>query len=398
MAEAMRWFGPADTVTLAEIRQAGATAVFSALHEVPYGEAWPAEAIARRQAEIAAAGLVWRVVESVPVSEAIKTRTGAWERHIENYATTLARLGAAGLTTVVYNFMPVLDWVRTDLHHRLADGSEALRYEPAKFAAFDLFALGRSGAATEWSAAVQSEARAFWDALGAAGREEVTRQTLDLFPGVRLGLSLDDFRAMLGKYAAIDAAVLRENLRLFLAATVPVAERAGVRLAIHPDDPPFSVLGLPRIVSTEADLRAVTEAVPSPANGICYCTGSLGVRADNDLPGIVRRLGEKIHAVHLRSVEREENGAFFEANHLEGSADLPAVVAALLDEQAARLRAGREDWQLTLRPDHGHKIGDDFRRAEPTCPGYPIGGRMRGLAELRGLQTGLAWRRGRAGA
>jgi len=228
-------------------------------------------------------------------------------------------------------------------------------------------------------------------------REAFTRQTLDLFPGVRLGLTVADFRAMLARYAGLDARGLRENLRRFLAAIVPVAERAGVRLAIHPDDPPFPVLGLPRIVSTEADLRAVTEAVPSPANGLCYCTGSLSVRADNDLPGIVRRLGEKIHAVHLRSVEREADGACFEANHLEGSADLPAVVAALLDEQEVRRAAGRQDWRLTLRPDHGHKLCDDFRRAEPTCPGYPIGGRMRGLAELRGLQTGIAWGRGRAG-
>ncbi len=392
----MRWFGPADTVTLAEIRQTGATAVFSALHQIPYGEAWPAEAIARRQAEIAAAGLVWRVVESVPVSEAIKTRTGEWERHTANYATTLARLGAAGIETVVYNFMPVLDWVRTDLHYRLPDGSEALRYEPAKFAAFDLHALGRSGAEADWSAEVRAEARAYWEGLDAAGREAFTRQTLDLFPGVRLGLTVEDFRAMLAKYAAVGAAELRENLRLFLAAVVPAAERAGVRLAIHPDDPPFPVLGLPRIVSTEADLRAVTEAVASPANGICYCTGSLSVRADNDLPGIVRRLGDKIHAVHLRSVEREAGGAFFEANHLEGAADLPAVVAALLDEQAARRAAGRSDWRLTLRPDHGHTLIDDFKRAAPTCPGYPIGGRMRGLAELRGLQTGIAWGRGRA--
>ncbi len=396
MEEAMRWFGPADTVTLAEIRQTGATAVFSALHEIPYGEAWPADAITARQAEIAAAGLGWRVVESVPVSEAIKTRTGEWERHTANYATTLARLGAAGIETVVYNFMPVLDWVRTDLHYRLPDGSEALRYEPAKFAAFDLFALGRSGAEADWSAEVQAEARAYWEGLDAAGREAFTRQTLDLFPGVRLGLTVEDFRAMLAKYAAIGAAELRENLRLFLAAVVPAAERAGVRLAIHPDDPPFPVLGLPRIVSTEADLRAVTEAVASPANGICYCTGSLGVRADNDLPGIVRRLGDKIHAVHLRSVEREPDGAFFEANHLEGAADLPTVVAALLDEQAARRAAGRADWRLTLRPDHGHMVIDDFKRAAPTCPGYPIGGRMRGLAELRGLQTGIAWGRGRA--
>lgn len=386
----MRWFGPDDSVSLAEIRQTGATAVYSALHEVPYGEAWPADAIARRQAEIAAAGLAWRVVESVPVSEAIKTRTGDWARHVANYAATLERLGAAGIRIVVYNFMPVMDWVRTDLRHRLADGREALRYDPAKFAAFDLFALGRPGADADWSPAQAEAARTYWGSLDEVGRAAFTAQTLDLFPGVRLGLTVDDFRAMLARYASLGAERLREHLRLFLAAIVPVAERAGVRLAIHPDDPPFPVLGLPRVVSTEEDLRAVTAMVDSPANGLCYCTGSLGVRADNDLPGIVRRLGGRIHAVHLRSVQWESDGAFHEAGHLEGSADMPAVVAALLDEQAARRGGGRDDWRLPLRPDHGHTMLDDFRRPAPACPGYPLIGRLRGLAELRGLQVGLA--------
>jgi mannonate dehydratase len=396
MEEAMRWFGPGDPVTLAEIRQTGATAVFTSLHEIPYGEAWPAEAIVRRREEIAAAGLVWRVAESVPVAEAIKTRTGDVARCLENYGLTLERLGAAGIEVAVYNFMPVLDWVRTELRHRLPDGSEALRYEPAKFAAFDLFALGRPGAAAEWSADVQAAARGFWEGCSAAEQAAFVRQTLDLFPGVRLGLTLDDFRALLARYAAIDGGRLRENLRHFLAAVVPVAERSGVRLAIHPDEPPFPVLGLPRIVSTEADLRAVTGMIDSPANGICYCTGSLGVRADNDLAGMVRRLGARIHAVHLRSVQREPEGAFHEANHLEGSVELAPVVAALLGEQAARRRAGRADWRLTLRPDHGHAMLDDFRRPAPACPGYPLIGRLRGLAELRGLQAGLAY--GRAAA
>lgn len=386
----MRWFGPADTVSLGEIRQTGAAAVFSALHEVPYGEAWPAEAIARRQAEIAAAGLEWRVVESVPVSEAIKTRTGDFERHLANYRLTLERLGAAGIRVVVYNFMPVLDWVRTDLHYLLPDGREALRYEPVKFAAFDLFALRRPGAEAEWSEGQQAAAAAYWARQSPAERDAFTRQTLDLFPGVRLGLTVEDFRAMLGRYAAIDAERLREHLRLFLAAVLPAAERAGVRLAIHPDDPPFPVLGLPRIVSTGADFTAIRAMADSAANGFCYCTGSLGARADNDLPGIVRRVGPWIHAVHLRSVQREADGVFYEAGHLEGSVDMVAVVRALLEEQAARRGAGRPDWQLTLRPDHGHVMLDDFRRPAPACPGYPLIGRMRGLAELRGLQHGLA--------
>lgn len=386
----MRWFGPKDSVTLAEIRQTGATAVFSSLHEVPYGEAWTDEAIARRQAEIRSSGLAWRVVESVPVHESIKTRTGDFDRCIRNYATTLRRLGAAGLETVVYNFMPVMDWVRTDLRHRLPDGAEALLYDPVKFAAFDRFALERPGADAEWGAARVAAARAWWEARTAEEREAFTRQTLDLFPGVRLGLGVADFRAMLARYAGIDGPRLRENLRLFLEAVVPVAEEAGVRLAIHPDDPPFPVLGLARIVSTEQDLAAILRLVDSPANGLCYCTGSLGAREDNDLAGIVARLGSRIHAVHLRSVQREEGGVFYEANHLEGSAQLPAVVEGLLREQRRRQAAGRRDWRLALRPDHGHTMLDDFSRAAPACPGYPLLGRLRGLAELRGLQHGLA--------
>ena len=385
----MRWFGPRDTVALSEIRQSGATAIFSSLHEIPYGEAWPAELIASRKAEIAAAGLEWRVVESVPVHESIKTRTGEFERHLENYRVTLQRLGAAGLHVVVYNFMPVMDWVRTDLHHKLPDGAETLLYDPVKFAAFDLFALQRKGAERDWTSDQVRAAQEFWDSQTNLERERFTRQTLDLFPGVDLGLTRDDFRAMLGRYAEIDANRLREHLRQFLEVVVPAAENAGVRLAIHPDDPPFSVLGLPRIVSTEADLKIILEMVKSPANGLCYCTGSLSVRAENDLAGIVKRIGSRIHAVHLRSVQREPGGVFFEAHHLGGCVDMPAVVEALLEEQRSRRDSGRVDATLVFRPDHGHMMIDDFKRPPPACPGYPITGRLRGLAELRGLQRGL---------
>jgi len=382
----MRWFGPRDSVTLAEIRQTGATAVFSSLHEIPYGEAWPAEAIAQRQAEIAAAGLVWRVVESVPVHEAIKSRCGDYRRHIENYATTLRRLGAAGVRVVVYNFMPVMDWVRTELRFAQPDGTETLRYEPEKFAAFDLFALRRAGAEDEWPLPVQSAAQAFWQSLSESQRAQFTRQTLNLFPGVQLDFTVEDFRRMLAAYAGIDAKTLREHLRLFLEAVVPVAEAAGVQLAIHPDDPPFSILGLPRIASTEADLRAICAMAESPANGFCFCSGSLGVREDNDLPGIVRRFGRRIHAVHLRSVQREPHGAFVEAGHLEGSIDMSAIVEALLCEQHSRTDA---EARLVFRPDHGATMLDDFKRPAPACPGYPLIGRLRGLAELRGLQMGI---------
>lgn len=386
----MRWFGPADTVTLAEIRQTGATAVFSALHDIPYGETWPAELIAQRRDTIVAAGLRWTAVESVPVSEAIKTRTGDYARHIANYQVTLRRLGAAGINTVVYNFMPGLDWVRTDLRHKLPDGAEALLYDPVKFAAFDLCALARPGAERDFAPAQCGAALVWWGGLDEAGRAVFTRQTFDLFPGVKLNVSLDGLRAMLAPYAEIDAAKLKEHLRLFLAAVAPVADAAGVRLAIHPDDPPFPVLGLPRIVSTAQDLADILAMHDNAANGLCYCTGSLGARGDNDLPAIARRFGPRIHAAHLRSVERRADGVFFEATHLGGSTDMYAVVRALLEEQAARRGAGRSDWRFAFRPDHGNVMLDDFRRPAPGCPGYPLIGRMRGLAELRGLQHGVS--------
>ena len=390
MAEAMRWFGPGDSVSLAEIRQTGATEVFSSLHQIPYGDAWPAEAIARRRQEIAAAGLTWTVVESVPVHESIKTRTGDCAKHVANYQATLRRLGAAGVRTVVYNFMPVLDWVRTDLHHRLPDGAEALLYDPVKFAAFDRFALGRLAAEKDFTPAQLAAAKAFWEEIGAKGREQFTRQTLDLFPGVRLNLSLNGLRAMLARYADIDAAKLREHLHLFLVEIVPVAAEAGVALAIHPDDPPFPVLGLPRIVSTAQDIAAILAMVDQPANGLCYCSGSLGARRDNDLAGIARRFAARIHAAHLRSVVHEPDGIFFEGAHLAGDADMYAIMRALLEEQRRRRSRGDRNGQIAFRPDHGHKILDDFRRAEPACPGYPLIGRLRGLAELRGLQHGIA--------
>jgi mannonate dehydratase len=390
MEESMRWFGPNDTVSLAEIRQTGATGIFSSLHEIPYGEEWPEAKIAERQAVIAAAGLRWTAVESVPVHESIKTRAGDFEHHIANYQATLRHLGAAGIRTVVYNFMPVLDWVRTDLHFRLPDGAEALLYDPVKFAAFDLYALARPAAKNDFTADVQAAAKKFWDSLGATGQEQFTQQTLDLFPGVRLNVSLDDLRAMLARYATIDARQLKKHLQLFLAAIVPVAAAAGVKLAIHPDDPPFPVLGLPRIVSTEQDLADILAMVNDAANGLCYCTGSLGARLDNDLAGIARRFASRIHSVHLRSVVHEADGVFYEGAHLAGSADMYEVVRALIEEQARRKAAGQTDGQIAFRPDHGHKILDDFKRPEPTCPGYPLIGRMRGLAELRGVQYAIA--------
>jgi len=386
----MRWFGPADTVSLSEIRQTGATGVFSSLHEIPYGEEWPLALIEQRRDLIAATGLRWTVVESVPVHESIKTRTGDFARHIANYQATLRHLGAAGIRTVVYNFMPVLDWVRTDLHHRLPDGAEALLYDPVKFAAFDLFALARPDAEKDFTPEQRAAAKMFWEALGSIGQQNFTRQTLDLFPGVKLNVSLDGLRAMLARYAAIDAKKLKEHLSLFLEAIVPVAVEAGVNLAIHPDDPPFPVLGLPRIVSTEQDLADILAMVDNSANGLCYCTGSLGARTDNNLPQIARRFAPRIHSAHLRTVVHDSNGVFFEGAHLANSATMYAVVRALLEEQSRRRAIRLINGQIAFRPDHGHKILDDFRRDEPTCPGYPLIGRLRGLAELRGLQLGIA--------
>lgn len=386
----MRWFGPADPVSLAEIRQTGATAVFSALHEVPSGEVWPLDSICMRREAITSAGLRWTAVESVPVSEAIKTRTGDYPRHIAKYKETLRRLGAAGINTVVYNFMPVLDWVRTDLRHRLPDGAEALLYCPVKFAAFELYALGRPRAERDITLARRSAAQTWWVTLEEEARTAFVRQTLDLFPGVKLNLSLDGLRDLLAPYSRIDAARLREHLGLFLAEVTPVASASGVRLAIHPDDPPFPVLGLPRIVSTENDLSTILALYDNPANGLCFCTGSLGARADNDLPGMVRRLGPRINAAHLRSVQRDDDGFFYEAEHLGGSVDMHTVVRLLLEEQLGRRRAGRPDWRFAFRPDHGHVLLDDFRRPASACPGYPLIGRLRGLAELRGLQQGIS--------
>lgn len=390
MAPSMRWFGPADSVTLGEIRQTGATDVFTSLHQIPYGEAWPEETIAEHKAKISAAGLRWAVVESLPVSEAIKTRTGDFEAHIAAYQLTLRRLGAAGVPVVVYNFMPVLDWVRTDVRHRLSDGSETLLYDPLKFAAFDLFALERPGAEAAWTSEQVEGANQFWSELTPENRAAFARQILDLFPGVRMNMSLADLRARLEPYSGLDETRYREHLRLFLQEVAPVAEEAGVRLALHPDDPPFPILGLPRIACRESDLAQVLSMADTPANGLCYCTGSLGVLEDNDLSRIAKRFGPRIHAVHLRSVTVEPSGVFWEASHLGGGADMYEIIQALLEEQAVREREGRVDWQLSFRPDHGHRILDDFRRPDPVCPGYPLIGRLRGLAELRGLQVGVS--------
>ncbi len=387
--EGFRWYGPGDPVPLAHIRQTGAASVFTSLHQIPYGEAWPREAIRERKEALAAAGLRWSAVESVPVHEEIKTGRGDLPRLFRNYAESLRHLAAEEIGVVIYNFMPVLDWVRSDMRYVLPDGSECLRFDPVRFAAFEIEALRRPGAEADYTPAQVEQAAAWWRSLNEAERETYVASIIDVFPGCKLGLTLDDIRAMLAKYQDIDRDALRKNHARFLEAVVPVAEEVGIRLAVHPDDPPYPILGLPRIVSTADDVAAFLRAVESPANGLCFCTGSFSARPDNDLPAMFARFADRVHAVHLRSTQRLPDGSFFEADHLAGSVDMPAVVRALLDEQDRRRAAGRADWRLPFRPDHGHTMMDDLAKAETLIPGYACIGRMRGLAELRGLMLGL---------
>lgn len=389
LEECFRWFGPADPVPLSYIRHAGATAVFTALHQIPYGEVWPREAIRARREELAAAGLRWTAVESVPVHEDIKTGSGDLPTLLDNYARTLRHLAAEGVHTVVYNFMPVLDWVRTDMRHVLPDGTECLLFDPVKFAAFELHALRRPGAEAGFTADQISAAARWWAGLDDPAREAFVKTIIDVFPGVKWGLTLDDIRVRLAAYARIGRAELTANLARFLQHVTPVAAEVGVRLAIHPDDPPFPVLGLPRIVSTADDVTALFALADHEANGLCFCSGSFGARPDNDLPALARRFAPRIHAVHLRATKREPSGVFYEADHLDGDVDMPAVLRVLLDEQDRRQAAGRADWLLPLRPDHGHVMMQDLTNYFPLTPGYSAIGRMRGLAELRGVMHGL---------
>lgn len=391
MEESFRWFGPSDPVSLAFIRQTGATSVFTSLHQIPYGELWSREAIRERQQMIEAAGLRWTAVESVPVHEDIRTGKGDLKRLFAHYSETLRNLSAEGITTVVYNFMPVLDWIRTEVNYVLPDGSECLRYDPARFSAFEIHALKRPGAEADYTAEQLERGREWCSSLDELAREAFIQSIIDVFPGCKLGLTLDDIRAMLAKYEAITPEGLSENLARFHEAVIPVAEESGVRLAIHPDDPPFPVLGLPRIVSTAADVRRMLQRVDSPANGLCFCTGSFSARESNDLPAMAEEFAPRIHAVHLRSTQRLPDGSFFEADHLGGSVDMPAVIRVLLDEQDRRYAEGRTDWQMPFRPDHGHTMMDDLSKPPTPNPGYSCIGRMRGLAEIRGVMHGLRY-------
>ena len=383
MQQTWRWFGPDDPVTLQNIVQAGASGVVSSLHQIATGDSWKLEDIVERKAMIEAAGLEWTVVESIPVHNDIKTRSGNYQTYIDNYKISLRNTGAAGISVVCYNFMPVVDWTRTNLKYELPNASQALRFEMTDFAAYDVYLLQRENAAADYDPEILEQAKQRFDAMNQEEQAELENNIIAGLPGGQDSHNRDSIRSAIAQFIDLGTEGMRQNLFAFLAEIIPVAEDAGVRMCIHPDDPPFSLFGLPRVVSTAVDARALLAAVPSVSNGLTLCAGSFGARADNDLVAMVKEFGSHIHFVHLRNIRREADGSFYESEHLDGDNDIVGLVAALLDEEARRATAGRRD-QIPMRPDHGHTLGSEIGMTGVN-PGYSFAGRLKGLAELRGV-------------